>query len=206
MFRPTSDSLHPLTRGLDNELTLPFTTSCLCDGWDPGQLSNQLSHILCVLLSKVNRSLTATRGFHSVELSVLPIPFPNILCLRDAGSMFNWKKEYRLKTLSKYLSVEKHHSAWKEILISLQYAWSFRSLRKVKRVCHKKTVWFHLIIGTERRAVVVRAYGRREQELLFTGYRVFVLRDKENSGDRWWWQLHIIRNIFNTSELHTLKW
>ena len=50
--------------------------------------------------------------------------------------------------------------------------------------------------------VVARAVRRRVQELLFKGYRISVLIDEKNSGNR----LPNNVNLLNTSETHTWKW
>ena len=47
--------------------------------------------------------------------------------------------------------------------------------------------------------VVARAVRRRVQELLFKGYRISVLIDEKNSGNR----LPNNVNLLNTSETHT---
>ena len=57
-------------------------------------------------------------------------------------------------------------------------------------------------LETECRMVVTRGgVGMgRDGILLFKGHRVSVLKDEENSGDDWWWQLDISVNIFNIAE------
>ena len=40
------------------------------------------------------------------------------------------------------------------------------------------------------------------EDLLFNGNRVSVLEDENVYGDGWWWCLHNILNIVNTTELY----
>ena len=46
---------------------------------------------------------------------------------------------------------------------------------------------------------------RGDGELLFNGYRVSVLQNKEILHG-WWWWLHNNANVLNATKLYTLKW
>ena len=50
---------------------------------------------------------------------------------------------------------------------------------------------------TESRMVVAKGWGvRRNEELLFIGYRVSVLQDEKSTGNGWGWWLHNDVNVY----------